>query len=218
MVNKKPKTSRTPYWLYLIWLLAFLFLYLGSRYNYLLFHSLAELFSIIIAFAIFAIAWNSCRFMTNDYLIFLGTAFLFVSGIDTVHTLAYKGMAGFMGCNTSDLATQLWISARYLESLSLLAAPLFIHRKLRVKSTLSVYTLITALLMASIFYWRIFPFCFIDGVGLTPFKVASEYIISFILLCSISLLLRNRKEFGGGIVNLMVTSMRWTPFLGQQRG
>ncbi len=35
-------------------------LYLTSLYNYLLFHSLAEIFSIVIAFSIFILAWN-CR-------------------------------------------------------------------------------------------------------------------------------------------------------------
>ena len=36
-------------------------LYFLSTYNYLLFHALVEIFSIVIAFAIFTIAWNSRR-------------------------------------------------------------------------------------------------------------------------------------------------------------
>ena len=67
-------------------------LYFLSRANYLFFHSLAEGFSIVIAFAIFAIAWNSRRFMDNNYLLFLGIAYLFVGSMDFVHTLAYRGM------------------------------------------------------------------------------------------------------------------------------
>ena len=39
------------------------FLYIISRHNYLLFHSLAEAFSIVIAFCIFILAWNSRRLM-----------------------------------------------------------------------------------------------------------------------------------------------------------
>ena len=64
-------------------------LYILSRQNYLLFHSVVEIFSIVIAFAIFAVAWNSRRIVDNNYFIFIGIAFLFVAGLDVFHTLAY---------------------------------------------------------------------------------------------------------------------------------
>ena len=51
-------------------------LYLTSLYNYLLFHTLAEIFSIVIAFSIFILAWNCRKVIDNDYLIFLGVAYL----------------------------------------------------------------------------------------------------------------------------------------------
>ena len=57
-------------------------LYLTSLYSYLLFHSLAEIFSIVIAFCIFIIAWNSRRLLDNNYLLFIGIAYLFVGAID----------------------------------------------------------------------------------------------------------------------------------------
>src|SRR4030043_150037 len=105
--------------------LVFLGLCLASLYNYLLFHSLAEIFSIVDAFGIFMVTWNSRRFLDNNYLLFIGIAYLFVGGLDLIHTLTYKGMGIFQGYGTN-LATQLWGAARYTESLSLLIAPLFI--------------------------------------------------------------------------------------------
>jgi PAS domain S-box-containing protein len=53
----------------------------------------------------------------------------------------------------------------------------------------------SGLLLGSIFYWRIFPDCFIEGKGLTSFKIISEYIISLILLGSIIFLISKQKEF-----------------------
>jgi len=103
-------------------ILVFLGLYLTSLYHYLLFHSLAEIFSITIACGIFMIAWNSRQFFANNYLLFIGIAYLFVAGVDLIHTLAYKGMGVFEGYETN-LATQLWIATRYMVSLSLLIAP-----------------------------------------------------------------------------------------------
>ena len=32
------------------------------------------------------------------------------------------------------------------------------------------YGVVTSLLLASIFYWNVFPVCFVEGVGLTAFK------------------------------------------------
>jgi hypothetical protein len=84
-------------------------LYLLSRVNYLLFHCSVEVFSIVIAFAIFAIAWNSRRMMGSNFLLFIGIACLFVGRVDLLHTLAYRGMGVFPEYG-SNLATQLWIA------------------------------------------------------------------------------------------------------------
>jgi hypothetical protein len=61
----------------LLGMLTLIGLYLSSLYNYLLFHSIAELFSIIIACGVFMIAWNSRRFIRNNYLLFIGVSYLF---------------------------------------------------------------------------------------------------------------------------------------------
>ncbi len=187
----------------------FLGLYLTSLYNYLLFHSLAEIFSVVVACGIFMVAWNSRRFLESNYLLFLGVAYLFVGGLDLIHTLTYKGMGIFQGYGTN-LATQLWIIARYTESLSLLVAPLLIRRKLKVNLLFLSYLSAFLLLLLSIFLWKIFPICFVDGVGLTPFKITSEYIISLILLASIPLLLKNRSEFDRDVFKWIVWSILLT--------
>ena len=59
---------------------------LTSFYNYLLFHSLVEIFSIVIACGIFMVAWNSRRFLDNNYLLFLGIAYLFIAALDLLHS------------------------------------------------------------------------------------------------------------------------------------
>src|SRR4030042_2289566 len=110
-------------------------LYLTSLYNYLLFHSLAEIFSVVIACGIFIIAWNSRRFLDNHYLLFIGIAYLFIGSVDLVHTLSYQGMGVFSGYD-ANLSTQLWIAARYLQGLSLFLAPCWIGPPLAIRSML----------------------------------------------------------------------------------
>ena len=131
--------------LVLIGLICIAVLYIISRSNYLLFHSIAEMFAVVVIFAIFAITWNSRRFSDNAYFLFIGIACLFIGALELVHTLAYRGMGVFPGYG-SNLATQLWIAVRYLESLSLLIAPLFIQRKINIKLVFAVYFVATALL------------------------------------------------------------------------
>ncbi|UCC60417.1 MAG: PAS domain-containing sensor histidine kinase, partial [Dehalococcoidia bacterium] len=186
--------------------LVLLGLYLTSRTNYLLFHSLAELFSIIVAIGIFALAWHTRRSLANNYILFIGIAYLFVGGIDLLHTLGYTGMGVFTGYGTN-LPTELWIAARYIESLSLFIAPLFIGRKLNANLAFIGYALVTALLLVSIFTWNIFPDSFIEGTGLTAFKKTSEYVISAILLGSLYLLSRKRTEFDRTVFRLLAASI-----------
>jgi PAS domain S-box-containing protein len=184
-------------------------LYLSSLYHYLLFHSLAELFSIVIAVGIFLVAWNSRRFIANNYLLFVGIAYLFIGGLDLAHTLAYRGMPIFAEYG-ANLATQLWIAARYLESLSLLVAPLFFRRSLKPGYVFLAYAGISAALLLSVFTWRIFPACFVEGQGLTPFKRVSEYIISLILAASAAALLGRREQLDRGVLRLVVGSILLT--------
>jgi len=192
-------------WVFFGFLLLSLVL-LTSLHSFLLFHSLVELFSIIVAFGIFIVAWNTRRFLENNYLLFLGIAYFFVGIIELLHTLAYKGMGVFQGYD-ANLPTQLWIAARYVESISLFVAPFFFERDLRVNRVFAIYAMTTAILLGSIFYGPLFPDCFVEGKGLTPFKKISEYLISLILLGSIALLLRRRNAFERPVLIWVVWSI-----------
>ncbi len=182
-------------------------LYVISQHNFLLFHNLIEGFSILIAFGIFVLAWNSRRMAENGgFLLFLGLAYLYIGFLDSLHTLAYTGMGVFPGY-TTNLPAQLWIAARYMESLSLVAATFYIGRSLRYGPVLLAYASLTLFVVASIFYLGIFPDCFIEGAGLTQFKKTGEYVISGILVSAAYLLYRKRENFQKDIFMLVVASI-----------
>ena len=182
-------------------------LYLTNLYSYLLFHTIAEIFSIVVACGIFIIAWNSMKYIENSYLIFIAVAYLFIGGLDLLHTLSYKGMQIFKDYDY--YANQLWIAARYLESITLMVAFIFLRTDspLKPRVVFGVYTVISALIVLSVFYWKIFPVCFIEGKGLTPFKKISEYIICLILSVNIFLLFNYREKFDKSVFRLMVASV-----------
>ncbi len=181
-------------------------LYLISRANYLLFHSIAEMFGVIIAGGIFILAWNSRKIVANSYLLFLGIAYLFIACLDLIHTLSYAGMGIFKGFG-ANLPTQLWIATRYLESISLIIAPLVLKKKLNTRLIFFCYSMAVFILLGSIFHLKVFPDCFIEGTGLTTFKKTSEYIISGILLISVLLLFQRKHLFDTTVFRLLISSI-----------
>ena len=204
------ETSSESMWMQIVcWVFIIAGLSVISGFNYLLFHGLAEMFSIVIACGIFMLAWNTRRFQANAYLVLLGIAYLFIGGFDLLHTLAYKGMGVFIDAG-ANLPTQLWIAARYLESISLLAAPFFCRRRIRPVLVMGVFTAVTGLAVLSLFVWRNFPVCFVKNSGLTAFKIGSEYVISAFLLCSLALLHRQRKELNPAVLRLVMWSIIMT--------
>jgi PAS domain S-box-containing protein len=180
-------------------------LFLISIFNYLLFHSIVEGFSIVIACGIFMVVWNSRRFIENNFFIIIGIAYVFVSAIDFIHAVTYNGIDIFSG-KSANLSTQLWIAARYLQAISLLIAPLLIDKKIKIYHIISIYFIALIFIFLSIFYLQIFPDCFIEGRGLTPFKKTSEFVIASLFFLSIIVLHKKKEYFNSHLFDLVVAS------------
>lgn len=180
-------------------------LWLLSGYSYNLFHTFADSLTIVIAACAFVVVWNSRRNVDNNYFTYVGISLLFFAFLDLIHMLGNKNMGVFPGYG--NLGPTFYIASRYLLSISLLVAPFFINRKLNTALVFAVYSLATALILLSVFSWKVFPECFIEGVGLTPFKVVSDYIICAILLGAALLLFANRQSFDVRVRRILVASI-----------
>ncbi len=189
-------------------LTAVMALYLSSFYSYLLFHSLIEIVTITIGFMLFTLTWNTRSYLENNYLKLLGIGYAFIALIDLTHLLAYKGINIFTGYG-ANLPTQLWIAARYLQAVTLCTAPFFLDKRLYNRYVFVVYTAAVSALIAMVFTGN-FPDCFIDGKGLTPFKVMSEYLISAFMFLSLYFLYRKRSHFDKRVYSLTVYSIVFT--------
>ena len=177
--------------------------------NFIFFHIIIELFAIIVAFSIFIIALNTYNIAQNSYFMFLGISYGFIGFYDLLHTLAYNGMGIFPG-DTANLATQLWVTARYVESISLLLAIVLLFKTIRPAVIVGGHFVLSVALLSSVFYWDIFPECFIPGKGLTDFKIYSEYIISLILLLAAYLLYKYRGRFHHKVITLLIAALIFT--------
>ncbi len=205
MSEKASPLSLTEYAGITLIVAATIILYQVNYFNYLLFHSTVEIFSAVIFFIAAVIAVISWRRIKNSYLLLIGVSFLFIPCIDLVHTLAYRGMSIFT--TTSNIPTSLWILARYMQAATFLAAPLLHRRSWGIRQVLAVFAAATAVGMISIIVLDVFPVTYVEGVGLTTFKVVSEYVISAILVASLLLLHRIRGEFQPKVYNLLAASI-----------
>jgi len=179
-----------------------------AQHNFLLFHTLAELFAIVVSFLMFAIAWQTTAYAANSFLMFLACGYVWIGGVDLMHTLSYKGI-GIFDHGDANMATQLWIGSRYLESLTLLAAPLAFGRSVNRHLLLGCFGIAAGALTAAIFTGH-FPDAYVEGQGLTPFKVQSEFVVIGLLAGAALHLYSARREMPGVILRLMMGAILLT--------
>lgn len=182
-----------------------LILFVLNSIHFLLAHTFAEMFSIGVALVIFFIAWNAREYYENSYFIFIGAAYLYVGIVDLLHTLVYEGM-NILPAYGSNTATQLWIIGRYIESIALLIAPFFLKRRISGGWTVVIWGIVAAAAIASVF-GGVFPTCYVEGSGLTAFKIANEFIIIALLGVTMVLLNRHRTFFSKQVLTYLYSSL-----------
>jgi len=181
-----------------------------SHYNYLLFHTLVELFSIIVGVLMLVVAFYTHAFSRENFLLYLGAGYFWVAILDLIHTLLYKGMNIYSSGILDDFV-QFWIASRYTESFILLVAPIFLLRKVSIARVFIGYGAI-ALLISIIIMSHHFPTTFVEGEGLTDFKIFSEYIICFILLMALGNLWFHRAFLKDGLFPFLTIAIVLTIF------
>jgi diguanylate cyclase (GGDEF)-like protein/PAS domain S-box-containing protein len=87
-------------------------------------HTILEVFSIVICGLVFAVCWNTYSAERPAALLILGCASLGALLLDLVHTLSFVGMPDFATPNTFGKAFIFYVSARLLIALALLAVAL----------------------------------------------------------------------------------------------
>jgi signal transduction histidine kinase len=185
--------------------------YFSIQQSYLLFHTLVELFSIVVAFAVFIVAWNSRKMQDNPYLRFVGIAYIAIAALDLLHTLTFKGL-DMIPSDGQYYANQFWVATRMLEAFTLLAGFGFLGRRKQIAADFIfvIYFVISLLITLSIITYKVFPRCYIDGYGQTAFKIYAEYFIILILLLVGVMLYRYRQHFSKPVYQLLMVSLVFT--------
>ncbi|MGB6241717.1 MAG: EAL domain-containing protein [Castellaniella sp.] len=179
---------------------------------YLPLHSLAEIASVVVAALIFAVLWGSRREILPGSLVLLGGTFFGVGLLDLLHVLSYPGMPDFITPNDPDKSIYFWLLARLLSALGLLAAAglTWIDSHTRIplgKQVIAMSAMITGLTVLYFLSPGWMPRMFIDGQGLTAFKVGAEYgLIVLYLLAALLFWLRLGRPRRTNVGDLFVSA------------
>ena len=174
---------------------------------FLPFHTLAEVFAVVVAAMVFITGWHVHDEKRPTVSVVLACAFLAVAILDFAHLMSYVGMADFITENTHHKAIVFWLAARYVAAGALLAYALMPQQPLarRRRGWYLGASLGFAAAMLYVGIWRPewVPATFIEGEGLTPFKVAMENGVVLLHLMTLGLLYWRRAEFCGPSLNAL---------------
>lgn len=176
--------------------------------DFLVLHTIIELFSVVVAFVIFLQPWLSYWHGQVRYHLVLGMIFFAVGSFDLVHTFLYKGMPLLNDPYSVTRATWLWICARLTESIGLGLA--FIDMKSRrVLNPILPFAVVATLTFLTIGYIVLvpesLPLLVVEGEGVTPLKYSAEYFISFVHFIALSIIFtKYTKERNGDMLLLVM--------------
>ena len=190
-------------------LMLIVFLLFAKTHDYLLFHTLAEFFAIVVAILVSVVTWQTYAFTKNNFLMWLGCGYFWIGVIDLFHAFTYKGMSVISSLETPDISIQLWIVARFFEALLLLTAPYFLNKTIQRTNVFIFFGLVVGIMFYLVFN-NYMPAMFIDGVGLTTTKIYSEYLIIGFIVAAIIYLWQRRALLDQRVMLLMVASMLLT--------
>lgn len=178
-----------------------LLLFLASQHNDLLIHTLIELAGIILSGAVFLIGWNTRHLVNSRFFVILAIGFLASGLVDLLHTLAYNGMNVLPAANIAT-STHLWLIGRTISASAFLCATLSLGRdsSSSIKLWLAGFLGVASLLCALAWPFDLLPSPYLEGVGLTPFRIAAEYFIISLLAIAAALLWARRRQLNQRLV------------------
>jgi len=176
--------------------------------GHLLFHSLAEILSILIALMMIVIVSFTYHFTKNNFLLYLGIGYFWVALLDLFHMLTYSGMSIYQISGPNTMLT-FWLSARLLESFILASALYVSFRTITKFQVFFIFGLIFSAIY-SLSFSPYVPILFEQGSGLTSLKINLEYTVIFILIVTIFVYIKRKKEFDKSVYYYILASMSLT--------
>ncbi|MBB5214204.1 EAL domain-containing protein [Parapusillimonas granuli] len=168
--------------------------------TYLPIHTAMEVFSVVVSAMIFAMGWHSFEHRTPAAVAVLSTGFLMVGLLDIGHLLSFPGMPDFVTPSSVEKGIEFWLAARFISAAAILAVAAMpwswiCPPSMRYASLALGMGLVGLVFWVILFHPSYIPDTHIEGRGLTPLKIAAEYlVIGMYLLAAFLLLPRASNE------------------------
>ncbi len=180
--------------------------------TYLVFHNIAEFFSIIVSLSIFSVGWYTYSQSKNKHSLFLSCSFLAIGLIDFMHTISFPGMPDFITPSSTNKGILFWISARLFSGVAFLAsAYIYADAKNRFLSKYSLlassFTIVALVFAGAIYYPSYIPPMFIEGAGLTNLKIYLEYITVGLFTAAFFVYLKLHLKTGNTVHILFLSAL-----------
>lgn len=155
--------------------------------TYLVFHNVVEFFSVMVSLSIFSLGWFAFDQNRDRHALYLSVAFLAIGLMDFMHTLGYSGMPALITPNNPNKSTQYWIAVRLFSAMAFLSsAYIYPNQERRWLSKTAIMTsalaVVVVVFVSVTFFPDQIPTTFVQGIGLTPFKMVAEYVIIVLLV------------------------------------
>lgn len=169
----------------------------------------SELFSVFVAFSIFAITWHAYNNSKDNHSLFLGSAFLVVGLLCLFHTLSYPFMPEFITPNSSHKAAIFFIESRLILALSFLISvdiykdtfPGLINRRVLIFSAIALSLISLAFII--LYQDNLFA-GYEPGNGYSPEMVFISGMIIVIILYTGYLYNKRIRETGQNNLTLLI--------------
>lgn len=154
--------------------------------HYLPIHTLLEFVSILAAFLVFSTVWHAPAREVSGSLLLIAMALHGAGWLDMLHALSFKGMPDLLTPASAEKAIAFWLVARLMVAVALLTVSFY--PSLPPPGARSKSLMLAALLAINLLVsWAVLahesdlPDTFVEGVGLTGFKIGFEWLITGLL-------------------------------------
>lgn len=165
----------------------------------LAFHSVIEIFSVVVAACIFIVGWHVVDNSRPRASVFLACGFLAVGLFDAAHLLSLPSMPDFITSNSADKANLFWVFSRVTVAVTLLLYVLSPQQLLASSKPLrhgylfATLTVFAAAAWFAIFHSHALPSTYSMGSESTASVLASLIVVALLLTTLLVIMGRSRQ-------------------------
>jgi len=168
--------------------------------QFLYLHSITEIIVVAMAGVAFATGWHMHEQKRTVASLVVACGALAIGLLDLAHLMSYQGMPDFVTPNSPHKAIVFWLAALLVAALMFLGyvmiPPVKTVKTSRLRGWLLFANLafVVGVTSVTLVWPQWLPVTFIDGQGVTPFKVAMEGVVIALHGITLLLLFRGRHQ------------------------